>query len=158
MPHRVIVMDLFINDSTMWNVRYLEEFTFLANKSSAPTVTERFPIRTVCAGWWLVMRAWTVWDISHLWYFPTVHDVPMWHCVNRWDGYMRTVSLAFWKSCAFQRTGKGKIKSHSTVGNEPRARVRRSVCARRRHQWLRLSFWGLSLCYQPGQGRKGVDL
>lgn len=43
MPHRVIVMDLFINDSTMWNVRYLEEFTFLANKSSAPTVTHTLP-------------------------------------------------------------------------------------------------------------------
>lgn len=43
MPHRVKVMDLFINDSTMWNVRHLEEFTFLANKSSAPTVTDTLP-------------------------------------------------------------------------------------------------------------------
>lgn len=66
----------------MWNLRYLEELICRANKSSTPILTNTFVV------WWLTMKAWIVWYISHLGYFPLVLDLKVLHSVNGLDGCM----------------------------------------------------------------------
>lgn len=148
MPQRVVVMDLFIIMTAQWWMKdtWKNWYSGLTSLS--------WPY-LLCGGWRRkpgLSGIFVTFDI-----FPRGHDVPVWHCVNRWD--MRTVSLAFRKSCRFQRTGIGRPKKPFNSLKWTTGPCTAFCMCWRRNQWPRLSFWGLSLqCNESRQRRRGVDL